>query len=193
MTTPIPPGTLNWDVPLNAYLETLDAGQHWRPSDQGFIGWSNDPGAHSTTTSLISGGARVVRINVRNAATISNLHIIVATGGSGLTAGQNWLALYDSSGALVGQSADLTTAFGSAGMVTAPITPYAAPVGPVYVYMLSNGTTPPVVASYANQVNNAVNFGGVTRTRIMTGSFTTPPATLGAATLNTVTYWVAVS
>lgn len=119
----------------------------WRPSDQNLTTWAFDPANASSASNPTGGVVNLVQLILRTAATINNIIVEVATAGSVLTSGQNFLGLYDSSGTRQGVTADQTTAWASTGiMTTALVTPYAAAAGKYFVAILSNGTTTPQFA-----------------------------------------------
>ncbi len=126
-------------------------GAGWIPSDNGLLACSMaDPASANATTAPASGFLFLARIKVpAGAGNITNIVHWVFAAGSGLTAGQNWLALFDSSGTRVGLSSDMTTAWATAGQksasLNAAITPNAAGET-FYAAMLANGTTRPTVA-----------------------------------------------
>lgn len=205
MTSPIPPGTLNWDVPLNAYLENLDAGQEWRPADQAALAWSFDfsivptGGTVTNAAQPNNSSVRVAKVGIRNPMTISNITVSVSTAGVALTAGQNFVGLYDTAGNLVAQSADQTTAWGTTGLKTAALTvPYASGAGYLYAALLCNGATPPAFYAAATPSGLALNFGLATaaaRASFSPSSYTTLPATLplGSSTASGTLHWAVLT
>jgi hypothetical protein len=95
---------------------------------------------------LTAGKLMLVAFYVHKAATLSTIGINIATGnaGSGLTAGQNWAGIYSSAGALVGQTADQSTAWAATGTLSMAITsPFTATPGMYWLALLGNGTTTP--------------------------------------------------
>lgn len=120
----------------------------WAPADHGFTAWAFDPAAASTTgTTLTSGYIYMLGIVLRQAVTVTNLHALLGSAGSGLTSGQCLAALYDSAGTRRGITADQSTAWTSAGSKTMALTStYAAAAGRYYVALLFVGTTSPTFA-----------------------------------------------
>ncbi len=173
------------------------------PEDHGLIGWSV-PIDYATQVSLLSveAGAGTLRLSLMRrlpAATITNLHIVVTTAGSGLTAGQCFAALYSRAGTRLGVTADQSTDWASVGVKTMPLTaPVAVPAGDYYVGLWYNGTTAPTVLR-SNQGGVGVQAtigqvaGNFNTSRADTGLTTTAPATIGAQTLSVLRWWVAVS
>ncbi|HYC32121.1 MAG TPA: hypothetical protein VEB59_07495 [Gemmatimonadales bacterium] len=104
-----------------------------------------DPVGADQGPTISAGALYVFKAPAALPGTRSKLWTIVSTAGSTLTAGQNWMGLYDPAGEQVGATADLTTAFASAQILGADlVTPYAGPPGDYWVGILANGGTPPV-------------------------------------------------
>ncbi len=196
--TPIPPGTLNWDVPVNSQftqddtrLNSVDGTLSFinavliqmginitalqknvpGPTDQGLKTWSFDPMAAISTLTPTTGQLLLARVPV-----IANISPVfcyyhVGTGGTGLTAGQNFLALYDSAGTRVAVSTDQTTNFGTSGVKVAGLSASLTP-GNYWVAFLANGTSAPTLRGVSST-------GGVGNTG--TGASTSRFGTIGAA------------
>lgn len=120
------------------------------PGDVGYVSWSSDP--HACGSSLMQPTTGVLypqRLPIKVAGQIiTNIHVGIQATGT-LTSGQNFLALYDAvTGTRLGVTADLTTAFGTAGEIkaalTAPVT--IASAGWVYAALLVNGSAAPQFA-----------------------------------------------
>jgi hypothetical protein len=86
----------------------------WMASDCGFLAWTSDYGL--CTGKQGPGASNIVlsRINVRQAITVATLTMFITTAGSGLTA-NNVAGLYNSSGTLLGTTADQSTNWATAG------------------------------------------------------------------------------
>jgi hypothetical protein len=113
------------------------------PADFGFLSWTGDPAFASASGLLVSGTLYVMKFFMRKAGTISNLNIHVNGAGSGLTANQNFAALFDAGGTQRGISADQTTNWATTGLKPNALTvPFAATAGAYYAMFMSNGTTP---------------------------------------------------
>lgn len=130
----------------------------WLPSDYGYQTWTADPAGAVNNSTLTVGRLYLCKVKLPVAATISNLVVFIATLGTSLTSGQNFVGLFDAAGTLVGVTADQTTAWGATGAIVGALTsPYAAAPGSYYVALLSNGTTSPAFArstSSTAQVHN---------------------------------------
>lgn len=168
------------------------------PSDIGYLCESFDCLMANTAVTLVSGTIQLVRIDIRNPQTITNIIASVSTAGSSLTSGQNFAGLYNSSGSRVGVTADQTTTWGSTGVKTMALTaPYAAAAGIYYVALLSNGTTPPLFDSKSNQGAALINGAATAATsRFATNtSGTSLPTslTLSSNVASNKALWVALS
>lgn len=115
----------------------------FQPSDHSLIGWSFDPvTAVNSGVAFTTGVIHLVKVNVRYAATISNVVYNVTAAGGTLTTGQNFVGLYTDLGTRIAVTADQTTNWGSTGVkTTAFTTTYPAPPGVYYLGFLTNGTT----------------------------------------------------
>jgi molybdopterin-binding protein len=197
MTVTLPTiGQDPWGGALNGALAKIMAGP--LPDDRGMLGWAFPPFAAVQQNAIATGVLHLSRIDVHTATTISNIVTSIAVAGVTLTAGQNYLGLYNSSGVLVAQTVDQTAAWGSAGNKTTAITPYVAAAGFYWVAHLSNGTTAPQFLRTFNNPSGLNNVGSVTATSFSATSgaaLTALPAsfTPGAITPNVVTYWAGIS
>ncbi len=207
--TPIPPGSLNWDVPVNAQfttdnsrLDTIDSNITFLtsvitglsgqiaalqnndpgPPDQALDAWSYDPVMATGTVTLTAGQMLMCKIPI--VASISTIfcYYQVATAGSGLTAAQNFLALYDSTGSRVAVSTDQTVNMGTIGTKVAGVSANLN-AGFYWLAVLSNGTTPPIlrgVTTTAGAVNTGVS-GNMGRFVTQGAALTATPASFTPA------------
>lgn len=124
------------------------------------IAWTMDPCQASSSNTPLSGAISINLVYVNYKATVTNFLCSVITAGSGLTAGQNLVGVYDINGTRVGVSADQSSAWTSTGNKTAALT-MTGPLEPGYYYLafLTVGTTPPKFygGSAVNAVQN-INF-----------------------------------
>lgn len=202
--TPIPAGTTNWSVPLNAALTDLQnqitalVSNDWGPDDQGMLAWSYDPATAAATTALTAGVVSLVRFRIRVTSTANSLSCGVTTAGSGLTAGQNFMGIYSAAGTLLRNTGDLSTVWNSTGAKIAALTSSVSLTpGYYYLAMLANGTTPPTLARGGNSTNSLQNAGTTATTlRFATygsGQTTLPtPLTLASMAASGITWAVAV-
>lgn len=163
--TPIAPGALDWDVPVNAAFTSQDSRITSNtsniaansaaittinnylpelPTDHGLIAWVGNPNMFPNQSALGAGIMTMIKLKVPVGTTITNSLIAINTAGVTLTAGQNLVGLYNSSGTLLATSADQSASWVSTGLKTAAFTvPATVAAGDYYVGVLSNGTTPP--------------------------------------------------
>lgn len=173
--TPITHGQSNWDVPVNAAFTDQDArittnanaivttaanlakSQTGRPdaADSGFQAWSADPVlATGTSAALVSGSLYLNQVKVTNTFVTTSIWYVVHAGGSGLTSGQNFIALFDAAGNRVAISADLTTDWATPATKNTPwVSSASLAPGMYYAAILSNGTTPINVVKTATFTN----------------------------------------
>jgi hypothetical protein len=219
--TPIPKGEQNWDVPVNdaftsqdlritgtenvnaaqtASINTLNstvaATFTARQSNLHF--WTMDPATLPGQSGMQAGVLHMSRLNLYEAASIDTIYINVQSAGSGLTAGQNLVGLYDQAGTLLSSSADQTTAWGTTGLKVTSIAPVSLVAGAYYLGKLANGTTPPQLSRGSGSVtlNAAMNIGYTMETARFANSgssLTALPAsvTMSARTLGPTGWWVA--
>lgn len=132
----------------------VDPGIPFTPADTGILGWNYDVAAAAVGTALATSGQIVLaRINLRAAVSVTNVLYNITVVGNTLTSGQNFAGLYNSSGTLIGTSADQTTNWGSTtGLYTTALAsgPFTAGPGFVWVAWLFNGTTGPTISRSAN-------------------------------------------
>lgn len=202
--TPIAAGTRTWDVPLNAALQDLqdqiESYTLFSPLDHNLLAWTMDPALTQGGTILTAGVLYLARIKLPEDSTVTNLITSVTTGGSTLTAGQNFGALYTSAGTLVAITADQSASWTGAGAKTMALAagPYALTAGTYYAALLANGTTPPTFLRGHGTSTSTLNIGLTAATgRSLTSGTgqTTPPAsvTLGSASLDFRAWWFALS
>jgi hypothetical protein len=197
-------GQADWGVPLNTALNDLQAQvlvntTASQPSIQGLLAWSYDSEIAGSTNLLTSGTVYLTKMVLPEPITVTNVHLTVETAGSTLTAGQNLLGLYSSSGARLGVSADMTAAFGSSGfktgVLTAPVSITTA--GVYYAAVLSVGTTPITVASSPGlQATFNANVTGATLRHAIAATAQTSlpnPITMSSNTSTGVSPWMALT
>lgn len=196
--SPIAIGSSNWGAPLNNAISEIDSVQMTNPDDHSLTHWTQDPVANAGGTAPTSGTVQTIKLWVRQPMTASLLAVGVTTPGVTLTAGQNFLGLYNSLGIRIGLTADQSAAWLTAGYREAAIVaPVALTPGAYYVAILANAATPPAfarggitTASIANPKQTAADA------RFATGptAQTSLPAsiTLASRTVASIPYWVAM-
>lgn len=173
----------------------------FNPTDHGLISWTANPGtASGSGFQLGLGQVYLSKIKIVNRATVvSNILYNVSTAGTALTAGQNFVGLYDASGARLALSADQTTNFGSTGAKTAALTSAVSlSVGYYYVAFLANGagTIPNVSGSAGNSGLTNINLSTATARSLntTTGNTALPTSiTLGSQSVNIAVRWAGLS
>lgn len=172
----------------------------FKPADHGLVTWTHDPATlRSASNATVSGTVYLCKVKiVDRSAVVSNVIVGIEAAGATLTAGQNLVGLYNSSGTRLAQSADQAANWTSTGLKTIALTAaQTLAVGSYYVAILSVGTTPPQFAMGAGG-STSVNAGLTTATsRFLTGptAQTSLPAsiTLGSQTPTSGARWAALS
>jgi hypothetical protein len=221
--TPIPKGTPDWDVPVNAAfteldsrvtvnegaianygprITTLESDTVFKASDYGLASMAYDPTIATNQSALISGSVFMTKLMIRSNVTVNRLWYNVSVAGTSLTAGQNFIGLYDSSGNRIAVSADLSSDWTATGLKS---TSFTAPVdlipGAYYGAILCNATTPITVARGSGQSTNMMNVNLTSSTARFTqggtgwASVTSLPAsgTLGNRSLSGIPIWMALN
>lgn len=172
------------------------------PVTQGFVSWNYEPETVSATGAAVnvSGTIYLHKIYLPANKLVSNIALGVQTAGATLTAAQNLIAVYNSSGTRLGLTADQSTPWTTTGYktaaVTSPFTTTAA--GFYYVAILAVGTTPPAFYQAANAPSILFNAnlaagtfrhatGGTAQTSLPT------TITMGSTASSAFNIWVAVS
>ena len=172
------------------------------PEDQNLLTWAFDPISAVSFTATASGSLALIKVWLRQTATITNIIYAISTAGTGMTSGQNFVGLYSSAGVRVGLSADQTANMGGTGIITAALTtPYAAAAGFYWVAILTNSSaaSPGLARSGSLAASNLASVGLTASTRRY-GSFGTGQTSLPAsftpssiAAITNGTFWAALS
>ena len=155
--------------------------------------------AQGAFTFPTAGRVEFVKIRLPASASITNIVTMVVTAGGTLTAGQCFMALYTSAGALLGQTADQAAAWASTGIKIMAIAggAQALPAGFYYVAGWFNGTTGPSPARATATATALTNYGLSTPNLVSgnadTAITTTAPATLGTQTGSSNYWWAALT
>jgi len=210
--TPIPFGTTNWHVPVNdaftdqdARLTVAETELAATPpigevvaADHNAIAWTGDPGMVVSVGALTFGTLYMIRLQIRETQTLTSVAYNVSAAGSGLTAGQNFVGLYNAAGTLLRSTADQTANFGATGFYQVNwSTPVVVPAGAHYVTWLTNGaTTPPSLTRVGSWTSgpNPLNVGltaTTARSATSGAGLTALPAsvTMSGRTLNATNWW----
>lgn len=126
------------------------------PSDFGYKAWAYDPMNALNATAPTTTNVYVSRLQFRGDDTVTSLvYGIVSIAGAALTAGQCFAGLFDSTGARVGVTADLSGSFGTTGELTFPLTaPTPVSAGFYWSAILMVGSTIPTFARAQGQITN---------------------------------------
>lgn len=179
----------------------LSPDQDFTPADHNVITWTQDPATlRSGGESVTAGSVYLMKVKIVNKpAVVSNITVGLLNTPAGLTVGQNFVGLYNSTGTLLAASADQTAAWATAGTKTAAITPQTLQPGYYYVALLANLTpgTAPQFAMGAGG-SSVTNFGLTTATaRFLIGpaAQTSLPASiaLGSQASNIGARWAALT
>lgn len=150
-------------------------------------------GCGSSGTILTTGGSVFgSAIFVREKVTVGTLYANITVAGATLTAGDSWGLLYNSSGTLIGQSADQSTAWATAGLQAMALTASSTgsltlPAGMYWVAVVSTGTTLPTFsrsamgsasAALASAFYNLGAGAAVSRCGVLATSITTTPGNI---------------
>lgn len=116
----------------------------------GAVAISYEPYSVNSGTAQTSGIIYLAKMLVADNGTVSRIGHILNTVAAGLTAGQNFVGLYNSAGVRVGVSADLSSVWTTGASTTVPkdiplVSPVAVSPGFYYVASLANGTTGPAI------------------------------------------------
>lgn len=152
-------GTNTTQVATTAFATTASAenARHFRAPDQGFASWAFDPLNCTTSSQPSSGNIYLMRLQVPAAFNVTRFYWGVATAGASITAGQNFVGIYDTTGTLLvsaGVDADVTA---SAGPKTTTLSSTALSAGWVWGAFLFVASTTPSILRIPAQSNNAYN------------------------------------
>lgn len=170
------------------------------PGTHNLAGANFDPALAVANGAVMTAGVLYLhKVPIPAGGAISTVWLTVGVAGSGLTAGQCFVGVYNSAGTtLLGQSADLSGTLNSTGnkaiALTAPTAAVSAGAS-VYVAILWNGTTSPQVRGISGSATAAnINLSASTSRWATAGTAQTSlPATIPAMTAATVEQWVGVS
>ena len=219
--TPPTKNDLNWDVSLNAALNGLQVQSDANTSSiatntssiatlqptnfdalsSGYKAWTF-PAEQVSGTGQSSGAGVITmgKVLVNSTQSVSNIYLYINTGGSGLTSGQNFAGVYNSSGTLVATTADLTTPWAGTGWMTHALVgaPYGLSQGAYWVAIMSNGTTRPAFGKNNNLLSGALYNGLLTTANLRfctngTGTTALPSSiTPSSNVTSNVPYWFAL-
>lgn len=128
------------------------------PPTQGFISWNYDPEAAASSNSLTAGTVFLHKIWIP-AGTVTNIGLAVSTAGVGLTSGQNFAGIYNSSGTRLAVTNDQTTNWNTTGFKTCALSSplSVSTAGYYYVALLCNAATTVAAGSSSNGTQATFN------------------------------------
>jgi hypothetical protein len=169
-------------------------------SDRGYLAWTQPTYVLNGGTALPTAGTVYLRRLRRvPAGSVTSIVTYLSAGGSALTAGQCFAALYTSAGALVAQSVDQAAAWATGGMKTMNLSggPFPIAAGDYYVGVWFNGTTGPSVGRSGSVTATLTNTGlaapNLEAASADTSVTTLAPAPLGSQTSILFEWWFALA
>jgi len=206
LASPTFTGTVTVPTPVNptdaAQKQYVDAATGsllgFPPSWHGLAGWSGDFAmAQSGTPVSTAGQLNLCRIRVpAGSATITTIHLLVSTGGSGLTnvgfatfTGATGGALKQS---VINANGATTTAFQTTGLQTVTIPSHVLNDGD-YVGFWFTGTTMPTIVRTANTQLVSIGSSPFRFASANTGLTTTAPSTLGTQAAINISWAIGVA
>lgn len=197
-TNPIPIGSDPWGAVVNDNFEELMRMQaNTQARDHGLAVWSFDPASNSGSSTLTLGSPFMAKLPIRLPVTVTHAIASMTTLGTGLTVGQNFAGLYDSSGVRIAVTADLTAQWGSTGYQKMAFTaPVDLTTGFYYLALLINGSTSPSWARGSVSGSGPSTING--ELTAADGRYATGPAgqtslpaniTMASRTLSAISLW----
>ncbi|HEV2412845.1 MAG TPA: glycosyl hydrolase family 28-related protein [Candidatus Saccharimonadales bacterium] len=176
-----------------AELTSVNTNSSWQPADSGLASWTCDPfqlqnQGYNPGSGVISGSA----FQIRQSTTISKFYVYVQTAGSALTSGQCYGLIYNSSGTLLGYTADQSSNWASVGLNGAGSNTVTLTVasgqsltltpGKYWAAVYYNGTSCSFLRGDPTLGPTAVNFGATgsaqRSAQLGTGAGATPPTSI---------------
>jgi hypothetical protein len=148
----------------------------------------------------VAGRLELVRLHLPVSTNVTNVCLGLGVVGSTLTSGQNFAGLWTAAGARVGVTADQASNWGSGTGIKAMALaggPFSCASGDDYVGFWYNGTPSPSWLRWSGAGGAFFNAGlSAPNFRVCsadTGLTTTGPATLGAQTSASISWWAGLS
>lgn len=162
------------------------------PASWGLLAYNFSPQFATGTGGAVTTGGKLylAQLPLPGGTAITNLWFSIATAAATPTASENFAGLVNAAGQVVASTADLSTAIGTnTGFIKCPLSAaYQTPAnpGPLWVVLLLNAGTLPVLTTYVGQTaatTSAANFGSVTTFGNTAANY---PYALAASSANTV-------
>lgn len=140
-------------------FQELTAGAR-SPLENYLLGWTMPP-ENTTNVPPTAGEVYLQRVNIAASGTINYIYCFVVSAGSGMTASQNFVGIFDITGARVAVSADCSSVWTSTHVAKIALTSGLAVTAgdSYYVGLLFNGTTMPQISGGAQQYWDLPNIG----------------------------------
>jgi hypothetical protein len=187
---------------LLQYPLTVVNNPTFAPADHGLLAWTQDPATcRSTGDSITTGTIYLCKVKIVDRSTIvSNVLLSILNTPTLMTASQNFVGLYDSSGTRLAVSADQAANWTTAGLKTVALTsPQTLAVGTYYVAILMNstGTVPQLLqgnGASASALNAGLSVGAARFLNTSAGNTSLPSSiTLASQSTNAGSRWVALT
>ena len=187
-----------YNTPTNVNLTTAPNTQ---ATANMLVGTAYDPVISTAGTATVAAGIlNITKVRLLSGGVVTNLVFQVATAGTGLTSGQCFMGVYDSTGALIGTTVDQAAgSYASTGVKTvALVTPTASlAVGAeIFVAWFWNGTTGPQLRGISGTGQGNIGVTATASYRFSSGGsgYTTAlPGTCPAKAASATAAWVGVS
>ena len=171
------------------------------PADHGLLSWTHDPATcRSTGDNITTGTIYLCKFKIVDRSTVvSNILFSILNTPTLMTASQNFVGLYDSSGTRLVVSADQSASWTTAGLKTTAITPQTLAVGSYYVAILMNstGTVPQLLqgnGASASALNAGLTTGAARWLNTAAGNTSLPSSiTLSSQSTNAGSRWAALT
>lgn len=146
---------------ISDMLTLMWGGSTFQASDTtGFLAWTIDPAIFSTAIAATNNTLTLIRVNIRNSISVSNVCLYVTGGGVSLTSSENYAGLYNSSGTLIASTADQTSSWASSGLKTMALSggPYGL-TGGTFAWIAFLANTSSTTPTFTGTSSNALEAG----------------------------------
>jgi hypothetical protein len=172
----------------------------WMASDQNYLAWNMDPGVVTGTFAPVAGTIYTAGIWVRQPITVGHIAVAIGSAASGVTSAENWIALYNSSGTRLAQTATDSSYGSSYSVASVAVAVGAIQPGFYWAEWVMNASSMPALARAGGGVEGALMNAGLTAATARAATAGTTQTTLpssftpsSALTLASSTFWVALA